>query len=161
MNFLTDYFSYFTKRRKIAIVKINCGGGFGLLQNISLWEIFNRYEKQEKIRRKKYFHHQPLTLHTVVSVCGQQVLFYTIRAIKTFHLQVITHINRQNEVNITYVQTYSPGHKSILAPPTFVRGGCVCGGGGGNCHTEPVNEQQGPMHKARARAKRLLQPPRV
>lgn len=32
-----------------------------------------------------------LAEHTVVSVSGPEVLFYSIRTIKTFHLQVITH----------------------------------------------------------------------
>lgn len=123
-GFLTNYFSYFTKRKSLQI----CGGemwrwAWPIQQIISLWETLIRSEKQEHFGRAQTFAAPGLTLHTVVSACGQQVLFYTIRTVKTFHLQVITHINRQNEENITYVQTHSPGHKSILTPPTFVRWG--------------------------------------
>lgn len=51
---------------------------------------------------------------------------------------------------------YKPIHRDTKAfsplPPLFW---------GGDCHTEPVSEQQEPMHKERARAKGPLQPPRV
>lgn len=83
-------------------------------------------KKQEKFRRTQKFLAPALTCNTVVSVCGQQVLSDTIGTIKTFHLQVSTHINRQKEENITHIQTNSPRHKGILTPPTFVwRGGTV------------------------------------
>lgn len=101
----------------------------------------------------------PDLAHRGFSLCSTSFILHNKNnTIKTFHLQVITHINRQKEENITDVQTYSPGHKSILTPPTFVLGGWWWGG---NCHTEPVSEQQEPMHKERARAKGPLQPPRV
>lgn len=87
----------------------------------------------------------------MVSVGARPVLFYTIRTIKTFHLQVITHINRQNEENITDVQTYSPWTQKHSHPSHLCSG---VWGGGGDCHTEPVSEQQGPMHKERAKSQR-------